>query len=169
MELSRYLLTSESAIEKATKWLTSIASVCLGIMMFLSVFDIIGAKVFKTSIPGTILIVEELMVIMLFLAIAYVQYERGHIAITLVYNRMNAKAVYIVDVVKNATGMVLFGFITWRSFVLLQNAIRMMAIKPGEIDIPLWPSILTVFVGSALLTVTYIFFFLKKIFLKAQS
>jgi TRAP-type C4-dicarboxylate transport system permease small subunit len=147
---------------KVTRWLTILAAVCIGLLMVINFFDIIGSKFFLKSVPGALDISEELMVCLTLLPIAYVALERGHIRITLLEERMPPVMRYIVGIAQYLIAALITGFITARVFVQFQKTVRIMQLKEG-IDLPIWPGNLAVVISFGVLTIVWILLLAKTI------
>jgi TRAP-type C4-dicarboxylate transport system permease small subunit len=147
---------------KVTRWLTVVAAVCIGLLMVVNFFDIIGSKFFATSVPGALDISEELMVCLTLLPISYIALERGHIRITLLEDRLPPVVKYLLGILQYLVATLITGFITVRVFVQLQKTIRIMNLKEG-IDLPIWPGNLAVTISFAILTLVWALLLAKTI------
>lgn len=169
MKNRNLLLSIDAAVTRVTKWLTLVAAVCAGFMMVIAVVDVIGAKFFKWAIPSAGGFIEELMVLIVFLSIAYVEQERGHIRITILEERFTSAGKNVFRLVGYVIAIIVIGFLAWRAFLLEEYTIAIMLLKQGTIRIPLWPSASAVFLGWACLTITYILRFGKAIIAESKG
>jgi TRAP-type C4-dicarboxylate transport system permease small subunit len=156
MNVRHRLLTADARITWAIKWLSYIAAGCAGGTMLIAVADVISTRLFRWSIPSSVEFIEELMVLMVFLGIAYVARERGHIRVTILERYMSPGLRYAFGLFGHLVGILVIGFLSWRAFELVKYSIVTKMVKDGTIKFPLWPSELAVFVGLACLTITFI-------------
>ncbi len=108
------------------------------------------------------------MVLMVFLCIAYVQQERGHIRITLLEKYMPARLNIALNIFSDCVSILIIGFLCWRAFINEKYIIEIKMMKQGTIQFPLWPSNLAVFFGWAGLLIVYLLHLSKTIFAKAK-
>ena len=156
METKTVVLTFGKILKKVTSWFVIVATVFLAIAMTIGVIDVIGTKVFNWPLPIMKEVTEELFVGMVFLGIAYVELDMGHLRITIFESRMHPKTRYAVGIFKYVLAVLLTGFISWRTSLQLIFTIREGIVKAAIYNIPEWPGGLMVFIG---------FFFLFLVFL----
>lgn len=163
MNVRNRLQSFDARITKFIKWLSYVAAACAGCTMLISVADVISSNFTRWSIPSSVEFIEELMVFMVFLAIAYVKLERGHINVTILERYISGRVRYTFSLFGDLIGILVIGFLSWRSFHLLTYAIVTQLVKAGTIKFPIWPSNLAVFLGFTCLTIAFILMFSKKI------
>jgi TRAP-type C4-dicarboxylate transport system permease small subunit len=138
-------------------------------MVLLAVTDVIGYKLFSHGIPGASDLIEEFNVILVSMAIAYVQLERGHIRITVLEKFMSAGLSYGMRLAGYIIGILVCGLLSWRALILLQNMIENAVRKVGAIYFPLWPFSLALFLGFSFLTIAFIISLSRVITAKARA
>ena len=163
MNIRHRLISFDAGTTRVIKWLSYIAAGCAGVTMLIAVADVISTKLLRYSIPSSVEFIEELMVLMVFLSIAYVAQERGHIRVTILERFMPGSLRFAFELFGHLVGIMVIGFLSWRSFVLLRYAIVTKLVKDGTIKFPLWPSDLAVFIGFTCLTIAFILLFAKTI------
>lgn len=127
------------------------ALVILGIMVMGTV-QVIGRVAFSAPIYGYSDMIEQIMTIFAFLAIAYTQRLGGHVRMELILGRMSGRTLYFFEIVGTlcAIGIVLIlAYYGYTHF--------MRAFENGDttidVDMPIWPSKLMVPLALSVLTV----------------
>jgi TRAP-type C4-dicarboxylate transport system permease small subunit len=106
----------ERIINSLSKWLNWVAGIGLVLMLLVIVVDIIGAKLFKSPLPGTVDIVGLLSVVVIAFAIAQTQVVHGHIEVEFFVMRIPEKARNIIAGIIYSLGMLLFALLSWQSY-----------------------------------------------------
>ena len=156
MKIGKNLLASIEIFKKIAGWLVIVASVFLAIAMTIGVIDVIGTKFFNWPLPIMKELTEELFVGIVFLGMAFVELEVGHLRITLFETRMTGKTRYFADIFKLLLSVFITGFMSWRTFIQLKYTITEGILKAAIVNIPEWPGGLLVFTGMFLLFLVYV-------------
>ena len=156
------VLKAFDIMTKITRWLAILAAVSIAVLMIINFTDIIGTKFFLRSVPGTLDISEELMVLLTLLPIAFVALERGHIRITLLEGRLPLAVRFVLQIIQYVIATLITGFITWRVFVQFQKTVEVVQLKEG-LDLPIWPANLVTVVSFGFLTLVWIVLLAKTV------
>ena len=140
-------------LTKIIGWYVIIAEISAAIIMLLSVADVIGAKFFNHGIPSATELVEQLNVPLVFGAVAFVTLERGHIRIDSLDAHLSEKVKYILKIFSRIVEIIVCGFLSWRSFILVQDMIENFYRNSGTWTFPLAPFAAAVLIGFILLTI----------------
>ena len=128
-------------------WVLSGAGVlATGLMGVLITADVVGRK-FLEPIPGAVEFTELLMVATVFLPLAYVQRQRGHVAVVLFTQRLSPRAQAVLDALAYLVGLVIFGVMFWYTARLAWRSFLIREYTFGLINFPLWPSKMLVPLG----------------------
>lgn len=106
----------ETIVRVLSRWLNYCAGVALILMLVLVTADVIGAKVFRSPIPGGIELTAFLGVVVIGFAIAETQVMRGHIEVEFLVSRLPKMGQRIVASIIYPLSILLFGFLAWKSF-----------------------------------------------------
>ena len=169
MASKNWILPVEDKILSIDKYLSYIAAIFGALIMLIATVDVITAKIFSVSVPAGKQMIEEFNVIIVFLAIPYVAIERGHINIALFDRWMSKSFARIMKLFGHALGVLVSGFCTWRSWILVADSFAQRSYKYGAIDFPLWPFQMVVLLGFALLTISFIVLFIKELTISQKS
>jgi TRAP-type C4-dicarboxylate transport system permease small subunit len=144
-------------LTKVMKWSVMVALFSSAAILLISVIDVIGSKFFNRGIPAAVSFVEALNLVVVFMAVAYMQTERGNIGIAFLNRYLPKGLNYAIALTGYALGILVCGFFSWRTLVLVQNMLATRAINAGAvIEFPLWPFALVNFYGYTMLTLAFI-------------
>jgi TRAP-type C4-dicarboxylate transport system permease small subunit len=147
MKGGMFFSSSIDVLTKVTRWFAFAAAACLGIAMAIGVIDVIGTKFFSWPLVATKEVTEELNVGLVFLAIAFVAMERGHLRINLLELHMSARLRFAFRILSYVVTIPILGILSWRSFLQFKIQLVEKTYKFGQICIPVWPGGLVVFLG----------------------
>ena len=142
-------------IEKAGEVLVVIASLALFFMMLSMFADAMGRK-FIGAVPGAFETCSALLVVVMFLSLAFAQRNGRHIAIDVVTRFLPQKWQNILTGIGAVLGAVIFALLTWHSWAEALHCTRVNEVWSGIIDYPVWPFRWVVPVGSAALMLQFL-------------
>lgn len=126
-------------LECAERLFIGIANLALLIMMLIVTGSVIGRSAFNSPLPDDLLIVGLLMVVVIIFPLAYIQHHNGHIAVTVISDRLPHR----VQIVQRLIGNLLFGlFLGIMGFFVFRKVPREFAQNlyyDGQLEIPTWP------------------------------
>lgn len=99
-----------------SRWLNHCAGAALVLMLILVVADVVGAKVFRSPIPGGIELTAFLGVIVVGFAVAETQAMHGHIEVEFLVARLPKMGQKVVASIIYPLSILLFSLIAWKSF-----------------------------------------------------
>lgn len=149
------MLAVDTWVTRVSRWATVIAAFSGAVMMVIAVVDVAGHSIFRFAIPMGTEFIEELNVLLVFLAIAYVARERGHIRITVLESFMPAVVSRALKLAGYVLGILVFSFTSYAALIYTMYGISVPLEKFGVWDFVRWPFILTVFIGCSLLVIMY--------------
>jgi len=126
----------------------------LALVMLLIVLNIVMRFVQK-PIPGTVELVSFMQVVLIFLAVAHTQVQKGHVAIDMLVERFPRRVQAALDGMTNFLGLCFFGLISWQT-VIQAERLRVAGQESTTLNIPFYPFLWVVAVGSALLCLVFV-------------
>jgi C4-dicarboxylate transporter, DctQ subunit len=147
-------------LNKATKWisakLTLISAGALTVMLFLTVADILGAKLFNMPVKGSIDIVSILLVIAGAFGIAYAEVVEQHIRVDFVVVKLSEKWRLILRLYNAILGVFIFILAFW---ACLSSSISMFHTGEGTLTMQIgwWPFIGLIAINLLILTLVILF------------
>lgn len=125
-------------------WITRVmahfASIAVGVMMFLTVADVIGRRFFLHPIEGSTEIVGILLVVASSLGFAWCQLTKGNIRIDFIANRLPRRGRALILIFSYILCIGISSFIAWRCLEVARNYLS----KPGSgltplLGVQIWP------------------------------
>ncbi len=114
------------------------AALTVAVMMLSITLDATSRYVLNRSIPGVFELNEVLLVICIYMSLAWTQIEKGHIRVTVLLMHLPDKVVAFLDII---AGLVAFCFIlalACMSAVGALESIRIMEFRWGSVQMPIW-------------------------------
>ena len=135
---------------KFEKLLNLIAAFTIMGIMLIGVFQVFGRKLINFPVPGYVDIIEMIMTIFAFVAIAYCQRLGGHVRMEIILVRLKGRVLYACEVFGTLVALLIVLFLMYFGY---EHFLRAWEIGDSTIDIqlPIWPSKLLVPFAFALL------------------
>ncbi len=127
-----------------------IGSIAIAAIMFLTVADIIGRRIFNKPVYGTYEISSLLMVVAVFFTIPLCQYLRGHITIDVAVMHLPKKTRNRLDSFLYLLVLITFGLITRQLYVY---GLKMFKdnITIGAVSLPVYPFVFISVLGCGIM------------------
>lgn len=147
------LRTFDHYLRKLEYFLAIVAGIISILLMTLVTVDVILRNVLNMSIPGTFELVQLSFIGVVFLAIPYVQAIKGHINIDIATRGLPKSFQRGLDVMGCLIGLVVIVFITWQTGLEAWTSFVSGDYTMGIVQIPLWPSKLSIVLGMFFLSI----------------
>jgi len=145
----------ESAILFSATWtlklLVPLASILIAVMILLIMANVIGRLALKMPILGTVELVEELMVIIAFIAIPYTTLQNSHAKVTSIIDRLPIKARIIVGSISCFLAAAVFFLMSYQGFVRAIYYANNLMLSTPALEIPFFPFRLVFALGCLLI------------------
>lgn len=128
-----------------------IAGIALVFIMSAVVTDVISRNVRGRSIPGLVDQTEVVLALVVFLALAYTQTRREHVAVEAVVNRLKGWRFRTVRVAAAVVGVVVTILLAWATTEVAISSFEVREARLGIAAVPLWPGRIAVAYGFWLL------------------
>lgn len=135
----------------------AMAVMVIFIMMFHITADVFGRYLFSQPIPGTYEISEMLMVLVVFLGLAYTQAEGSHIRVETMVRFLPPRGRLIAEILTHFVFLTIFAFFIWegsRQGIISWQEREFVA---GLINIPRYPARWAIPVGAFLVCLQLMF------------
>ena len=126
------------------------------ILMLLATAGAIGRKL-GHPVPCGLEASETIMFASVFLGMAYVALQDGHINVTLFTQRLSIRTQTILDTVVLLLSAAVFGLLTWSSWGLAWKWFLIREVRLGAFPWPIWPFRFLFVVGMGLIALQLIF------------
>jgi len=147
--MMRWITTWQARVDVGMAYLSAFFAM---VIVLLASGDVIGRYFFSNPIVGAYELAEVLLALIIFLAIPYVQYLKGHIAIGILYDHYPPKVARIFDIVCLVLAVATFGLMARQGVVLFMSSLRVHEISEGLLPFPIYPFKLVVPLGVGFLT-----------------
>lgn len=136
-------------------------------VMWLIVANALMRKSFNQPIQGTYEITESALVLLVFLSLAYTQFQRGHIRVTLLSRHLPMRHQHRLYMAVLAIGCLFFAWCAYASFGDAVQSYKLGEQEWGLLRFPLWPMKISIFAGVLLLSLQYLLDAIRQAFVAA--
>ncbi|MBT3787708.1 MAG: TRAP transporter small permease [Alphaproteobacteria bacterium] len=147
----------DKIISAADRGLVFVAGIAILVMLIVTTVSVIGRYLFNAPIPDDVVINELLVVVLVFLPLAYVQRTKQHVYVTLVTDRFSLQKQLFFETFGNFVGLVVFSLISYATFLDFHQAYSVLAFNEGPLELPEYPSRFAVFFGVSAMTLRLAF------------
>lgn len=137
-------------IKKMAEFLTFLSAIILALMLFMCNFDSIGRYFFNLPLPGNLEMNEALIVIVIFLPLAYCQMTKGHIHLSVVTERLSGGVQRVFSIISSVFVLVYLSLLMINTFKSALYSFNTSEISNGAVGFPIYPAKTAIFVGAAL-------------------
>lgn len=130
-----------------------IAVLLLLVLMGVGTLDVLMTQLLHRAIPGAVELSEAMMAVLIFLGLAQVQRQRGHIVIDLFTQRMSPAWARRALIFSSVVELVFMAAMAAAAWALMMRSFRLHETAIGYLSFPLYPGKALVFVGIVLATV----------------
>ncbi|MFH1154453.1 MAG: TRAP transporter small permease [Pseudomonadota bacterium] len=149
-----------SILVKIIQWINTICAVvseCLVfLLMLLVTAEIVARHVLNSPIPGQVEAATLSLILILYLGIAYTQWEGSHIKVDILMSRINGTSRKALEVVILCLCLIPSALIAWATTQKAWSSFTGQESITGVINFPVWPGRCTVSFGFILLSLTLI-------------
>lgn len=147
-------------LEKIQVWVenifNSVSAAIVGLMMALTTVDVVLRYLFNSPIPGVYTLCEMLMVGIVYLAIAYVQQQKGHVRVDVFIDLLQGPPRLAFELAVLILALVCFSLATWQTGFQAWDAWVTGDYAMGLIPFPYWPAKAILSIGLGLLCLRFV-------------
>jgi len=134
----------------------TLSGVCVLVMVSTIVIDITGRTFFFKPLEGTLELNEMLMVLIVFLGLAWTQSQRGNVKIEVFASRLSFKSARVVDLAVLTMSLLFASLITIGGTVEALHSTRIREAVWGIARFPVWPGKIMLAFGCFLLCIQFL-------------
>lgn len=138
------------------KYVSYLGAVALLVIALIATVDAIATKVFHSPIRNVTEFVTYMNVPVVFFCIGFVQLDRGHTHIDLIYRRFPQVMHKIIHIIGYVIGVAVCGFAGWRGIVLTMQKFSTMTYASGPTSFLIWPFVVCIGVGYLVLAISFL-------------
>jgi TRAP-type C4-dicarboxylate transport system permease small subunit len=155
---------SNKILKRISGVMAAIGAATLGVMMLLSVADVIGRKFFLHPIQGTAELVGILLVIAASTGLGYCALIKGHVRISIIWDLLSRRGKAADDILAYVLSLAASIIITWQASIRMYTYIfKQLGGRTAIMALPIWPFMAVMVIGFAWLTVVLIFHLIASI------
>jgi TRAP-type C4-dicarboxylate transport system permease small subunit len=147
--MEKMIMLYEARLEK---WGVYLISAPLAVMTIIEVLNAVGRKL-SMPFPCALESVESLLVISVYLGVAIVALEGGHVNVTLMTHKFPRSLQYAMDALANLLGALTFGFFSAAAWIEAYKSFSILEMRIGMYRFPIWPFKIIFAFGLTLLVV----------------
>jgi TRAP-type C4-dicarboxylate transport system permease small subunit len=156
MKLAEPAYKVEAAIHVVSGVARKIAMLFLFLMMLLITSDVVGRYCFNHSIIGAADVIDQMLVFIVFLMLAYTTAQKSHVTVNVVISRLPKIQVTMLNCVTSFASLAIAALITWklaaRGWALLLETFQgELSLTTQTIGWPIAPFLIVAAVGAFLL------------------
>jgi len=137
------------------KILLIIGTTVLALMMFFTVFDVVGRYVFNMPVEGGFELIEFMMAIFIPFALLYCEQHKSHITVDLLYDKFPKLLQRILAGITSALTVLYFSLICWQSYLAIIDELT-NKITSSVLMIPTYPFFIPLVIAFGGLVVVFI-------------
>jgi TRAP-type C4-dicarboxylate transport system permease small subunit len=118
--------------------MAAIAGTTIAVMMFSTTVDATARYFLNSPIAGIFELNEVILVICVFLGLAWTQIERGHIRVTAILERVSQKTACRLSLFAWLVCFVFVFILGWQSAVGAIESVRIREFRWGTVQMPIW-------------------------------
>ncbi|SHO43881.1 TRAP transporter small permease [Desulfopila aestuarii] len=160
MKHTHLINTAISIVRGLTIALSVVASLLLCAMVVVIVFNVGSRFLFKMPLYGTIELVELMMIIISFIAIAYTSMQRGHVRITILTDKLPQIIQDFLGRFVSLLNVTIFSLILYQAAINAVYSASNLHHRTDTLDIPIAPFKILMVLGVAVLLcieITHVF------------
>ena len=138
-------------------FLSSISAITIAVMMLSTTIDATSRFVLNRPISGIFELNEVILVVCVFMGIAWTQIERGHIRIEVLLMRVSPRTRHVLNVLSRMVALIFVGILFYQTFQGFQDSFRIREFRWGSVQMPIWWAKGLVPLGCLLLMIQLIF------------
>jgi len=138
----------ENGVYSLSSILLVVGVISIFLMVPVIVVDVLLRKLFNAPLPFTLELVSTLNVTAVFMSAAYVQRKKGHVAVSLLINRLAPGVQSSLLVFIYSVGIIIFALMTWQCGIWGLQSLEVREMTQGLINLPLYPTKLLIPLGT---------------------
>ena len=161
--LRRILKAILSGYIKVERGASLVAAWVILILMFLTSADVISRYFFNRPIQTVYEISQNLLLVIVFLSVAYVASVRGHPKVDIATSWLPWKGQLAIDIFGWVLALAMMGIVTWQTGIRAWTSWVVQDYSMGLIDLPLWPGKFILPIGIGMLCIRLIIIIVEDI------
>ena len=115
-----------------------ISGITISIMILSTTLDTTSRYLFNNPIAGVFELNEVLLVVCIYMGLAWTQIERGHIRVEFLLARASPRTRHILNILAWTTTFLFVAILCWQTTKGAIDSIRIWEFRWGSIQMPIW-------------------------------
>jgi TRAP-type C4-dicarboxylate transport system permease small subunit len=133
-----------------------IAGSTIAMMMMSITIDASARYLFNKPIPGVFELNEVLLVVCVFMGMAWTQIEKGHIRVTAFLTRLSGQTCSICNILSWLVTFIFLFIITYQSAIGAWESFQIREFRWGSVQMPIWWAKALVPIGCSMMNIQLI-------------
>jgi len=135
----------DTTLLKLERFLALLSGLAVFSLMVLAVVSVGGRNLFNAPLPGYVDWIEQIMPLIAFMGISFVQREGGHIRMDILIGRLKGRALWLAELISVISIFFLMAALVWGTWAHFDrsfdwNAPMWSRDSSIDIGIPIWPA-----------------------------
>jgi TRAP-type mannitol/chloroaromatic compound transport system permease small subunit len=126
-------------------------AVAILVSMVVSTADVVGGNLFNAPLPGAFEGAANLMPVIVFVSLAYIQRRREHVRVEFFYLKGSPRTRALLDIFNAVVVIVFFAFLAWAAWRAFDLSLAMNERSPGIVRFPIYPIKFVVVLGAVMM------------------
>jgi TRAP-type C4-dicarboxylate transport system permease small subunit len=113
----------------------------------------VGGNLFNAPLPGAFEGAANLMPVIVFVSLAYIQRRREHVRVEFFYLKGSPRTRALLDIFNAVVVIVFFAFLAWAAWRAFDLSLAMNERSPGIVRFPIYPIKFVVVLGAVMMVV----------------
>ena len=154
MSLLHKIYSGYTSVER---YFNIFAMILIVAMMLMVTGDVAGRYLFHRPLPAVLELTEFFMAGIVYAALAYTQFIKGHISIELLVDRYSPRKRLIMETISLFIGLIFFALVVWQGGRMAWAAWQIREITfTAAMPMPVYPAKFMVPIGSLLMCIRFI-------------
>lgn len=146
----------DAIVTKCVKYVSYLGAAALFMIALCATVDVCATKIFSHPIRNVTEFVTYMNVPVVFFCIGFVQLDRGHTHIDLIYRHFPLAVHKIIHIIGYVIGVAVCGFAGWRGVVLAMQKLDTMTYASGPTSFLIWPFVICIGIGYLVLALSFL-------------
>jgi TRAP-type C4-dicarboxylate transport system permease small subunit len=124
--------------ETFTTVLSLISVICLVIMILSTTLDATARFVFNNPVPGMFELNEVILVVCVFMGVAWTQLKRGHIRVEVIVVRFSPRVRHILNAISWLVTLIFVAILCYQSYQGFLESYSIREFRWGSVQMPIW-------------------------------
>lgn len=147
---------ADAIITRCVRYVSYLGAIALSIIAIIATVDVAATKIFSHPLRNVTEFITYMNVPVVFFCIGFVQLDRGHTHIDILYRHFPPAGHKIIHIIGYLIGTVVCGFAGWRGIVMTLQRLESMTYASGPTSFLIWPFVACIGIGYLVLAISFL-------------